>query len=220
MVWKDWIKEIFRPSEKKFFEKVNLLLGLSYQGTELILNFEGENLDELTNKVNRIEREGDEISRNLEVEVSTGTLTPSLLEDFKRLIELCDDVIDKLQFIAREMNRGSSYMKLKGDIESKVYSLIKDMLNKGQEANIKVRRLLSSLAISLEEAQKLAREIEVIEEEVDEIKNYTIDLIYSSPKDFLTFHHLLQLTIASESILDVYEDIADLSISIMKSLSS
>ncbi|MEM4311381.1 MAG: DUF47 family protein [Nitrososphaerales archaeon] len=225
MEWKNWIKDFFRPAEKRLFDRVNDLFDLSFQANELILPFflKERSLEEvrsMAHKVAKLEREGDKITRSLDIEISSGSLAPPLLEDFKRIVEYADEVLDKLHFMARELNRGIAYVKLMNEVEAKVYSLIGEILKKGKEANIKMRKLLVSLGYSIEEAREIARDIEALEEEVDEIKNMSLDIIYSSPQNFLIFHHLLQLTMVAESILDIYEDISDLSISLVKALIS
>jgi uncharacterized protein Yka (UPF0111/DUF47 family) len=67
---------------------------------------------------------------------------------------------------------------------------------------------------------ELAREIERMEEQGDDVKDSMLDEIYGSWEklDFASFHNYLVTTTEADDILDLCEDASDLVIAIMKAL--
>jgi len=82
------------------------------------------------------------------------------------------------------------------------------------------RKLLVVAGTNRNEAIELARQIEQLEEEGDDVKDAMLDELYGSWEklDYASFHNYLETTIEADDILDLCEDASDLVIAVMKAL--
>jgi uncharacterized protein Yka (UPF0111/DUF47 family) len=66
----------------------------------------------------------------------------------------------------------------------------------------------------------MAREIERLEEQGDDVKDAMLDEIYGSWEklDYASFHNYIQTTIEADDILDLCEDASGLVIAVTKAL--
>jgi len=85
---------------------------------------------------------------------------------------------------------------------------------------VKKLKKLFSTGGNLAEASTVAKQIEDIEEQADDVKDDILDEVYRQAKDLehWTFHHLIQVTVEADDMLDNCEDASDLVVAILTSL--
>jgi uncharacterized protein Yka (UPF0111/DUF47 family) len=83
-----------------------------------------------------------------------------------------------------------------------------------------LRKLFNVAGLDMKQSLELARQIERLEEQGDDVKDNMLDEIYGSWEvlDYASFHNYIETTIEADDILDRCEDASDLVIVIMKGL--
>lgn len=90
----------------------------------------------------------------------------------------------------------------------------------GQQQLQMFRKLLEAAGSDRAKSLEMAREIELLEEQGDDVKDAMLDEIYGSTDklDYASFHNYIQTTIEADDILDLCEDASDLMVAVMKAL--
>lgn len=220
------IRDFFTPGEKKLFGDLARHLVLTENAVDQLLRMFSEGLrdpalaERYTAEITRLEREGDEIVRRLDEEISGGALTAPLTADFANLVETIDSVLDGVHSISREIQRHCKYyFPGKSEVEMDIYKKVGKLVLLGREGVRKLNRLISAGA-NLVGAPSLARQIEDIEEQADDVKDNILDDVYRQAKDLehWTFHHLIEITLEADDMVDNCEDASDLVVAILTSL--
>ncbi len=180
-------------------------------------------IDKYNNFIRDKEKEGDEMNINFRHEVTSGAISSSLMDNMLALIEKCDDILDKMYYSSREINRFNKNYELNKDERNIVdfsYNKFISILNNNEEALGYVKNILNETDLSRMREDR--KNIEKIEENVDEIKDSIIDYIYknSNKISYLVFEHLNTLAHKLDDLLDDCEDISDLVFTIMLSVTS
>jgi uncharacterized protein Yka (UPF0111/DUF47 family) len=83
-----------------------------------------------------------------------------------------------------------------------------------------LRKLFNIAGSDMKQSIELAKQIERLEEQGDDVKDNMLDEIYGSWEvlDYASFHNYIETTIEADDILDRCEDASDLVIAIMKGL--
>ena len=97
-------------------------------------------------------------------------------------------------------------------------SVYEKMLAFAEKSLLKLKQALSSSNVT--EILQLRKEIEVLEEQGDDIKDQGFDRLYGiAPKlHYLQFYHYSELLHKCDDILDSCEDFADLIVSVVTSI--
>lgn len=168
-----------------------------------------------------MEKEGDKITQSLEEMLSRGSITASLDYDFGKLADNVDSVLDRAHGLSRQLRRVTrrplrEAKEFDADIRKEQINLIEI----GQAQLRSFRNLLSLAGSDRTKAIQLAREIENMEEQGDDVKDAMLDEIYGSWEklDYASFHNYLETTIEADDILDLLEDASDMVMAIMKAL--
>jgi uncharacterized protein Yka (UPF0111/DUF47 family) len=83
-----------------------------------------------------------------------------------------------------------------------------------------LRKLFKIAGSDMKQSLELAKQIERLEEQGDDVKDNMLDEIYGSWEvlDYASFHNYIETTIEADDILDRCEDASDLVIAILKGL--
>jgi len=220
------IRDFFTPGEKKLFEVLARHANLTEKAVDQLLSMFSEGLkdpevaERYTAEIARLEREGDEIARRLEEEISGGAVTAPLTADFAELVDTVDSVLDGAHSISREIQRHCKYyFPGESQVELDIYKKVGKLVLLGREGVKKLKKLFSTGG-NLAEASTVAKQIEDIEEQADDVKDDILDEVYRQAKDVehWTFHHLIQVTVEADDMLDNCEDASDLVVAILTSL--
>ncbi|MEM0132782.1 DUF47 family protein [Acidiplasma sp.] len=226
MVNYNFLKRLLVVGEKSLLSRLSRFPEIGIESTQnliLMLKNAPVDIDKYNNFIRDKEKEGDEMNINFRHEVTSGAISSSLMDNMLALIEKCDDILDKMYYSSREINRFNKNYELNKDERNIVdfsYNKFISILNNNEEALGYVRSILNETDLSRMREDR--KNIEKIEENVDEIKDSIIDYIYknSNKISYLVFEHLNTLAHKLDDLLDDCEDISDLVFTIMLSVTS
>ena len=169
-----------------------------------------DEIAKLTNEVVILEKSADRIAEEALKRLARSSLTVSLVPDLYYIVNKTDDIEDHLYFIAMELLRG-----VKSGIRSnthiiEIYRELGRTLVLTRSGLERLQKMLEKGLGDTEFLEKLEKEIDIIEDQVDVEKNHILDKIYSQHKLLspLEFTHLIELVRTIDDIADATEDIA------------
>jgi len=219
------LKRLLSSGEERIFVTLSQHAELSVKSLRTIMDVlnRGEvtplTLERMMFEVSASESRGDGIIRELSASISRGAVPVALIGDFEMLMDRLDDVLDLVNFVAKELSRGFRVGLHKKDEVRKVYTEIKKMIDHAIRATESLASLLAAALRDFKEIQKYDELIDKIEDRVDDIKNSAIDLIYSMGNniDAITFNHLMELVRTLDSVVDACEDVSHMVLKIVSS---
>lgn len=179
-------------------------------------------ISELNEQIRTSEKKGDDLTMAISGEVTQGAINATLLGHLLTLTETFDDLLDKSLYISREVKRvdhiRDSFDKPSDELVEQCYRKFAEMLEANIEALSLLRKILN--AKKLDTMRKIRKDIERIEEKVDDIKDNLIDLVYNhwNEINYVVFNHLTGLAHKIDDLLDDCEDISDLVMTVVSSM--
>ncbi len=166
-------------------------------------------------KIKEYEELGDTYVLSLLESITSGSISPNLLDDFVKYIDKEDDILDFTSNLVQE------FLMYK-PIEPEAQQLILKSLNNFSELNEKAIYLLKNMQSTdnRKNLKELHAEIKKVEREGDNIKDRMFKSAYDLNLSYKTFYHIIQLAHYADDILDSFEDASDLLITIVFSLLS
>ena len=225
MVNYNFLKRLMVVGERQVLQKMTYYAELIESSSNYILEMisgENENLETLAENVYEKEKEGDSLTFNLKNIITSGAIGSNLMDNFLELAETFDDILDKSYWISREVVRARNSPLFKDEREKfirNVYSNFIDIINSNVSASKLIKQILE--ANNLEEIRTKREEIERLEQDVDEMKDGIIDLLYkkSDSISYLAFNHLNSMVHILDDMLDGCEDVSDIVLTIVQSVS-
>lgn len=173
-------------------------------------------LDEVVRKIAAIEREGDEIIRRLDDNISKGALVPSVIGSAELLLDRIDNILDNIYYISKEIRRG--YIVWKNEnIKKIIIGRFREMLDLDKTI-IEYIGLMLNKSRDLEFCSRYARMVSTLEEEVDEVKEYILDEVYKLNLSAVEFNHIISLIYSADRIADNAQDAVQLLLSIISTI--
>lgn len=177
-------------------------------------------LTENMHAVRALEKKSDEIAFKLNEDITSGAISPNLIDDLIESTHLADNIVDIIFYLSRELSRMAKAnitdLELHQEVEwAEVYTRL---LNLVDQSLPKLQLMLSTGSVP--QILQLRTEIEAIEETGDDIKDAGFDKLYSMASDlhFLQFYHYSEMLHKSDDILDTCEDLSDVLVSIVTSI--
>ena len=225
MVNYSFLKRLMVVGERQVLQKMTYYAELIESSSNYIMEMisgESENLETLAENVYEKEKEGDSLTFNLKNIITSGAIGSNLMDNFLDLAETFDDILDKAYWISREVVRARNSPLFNDEREKfirNVYSNFIDIINSNISASKLIKQILE--ANNLEEIRAKREEIERLEQEVDEMKDGIIDLLYkkSDSISYLAFNHLNSMVHILDDMLDGCEDVSDIVLTIVQSVS-
>jgi Phosphate transport regulator (distant homolog of PhoU) len=225
MVNYSFLKRLMVVGERQVLQKMTYYAELIESSSNYIMEMisgENENLETLAENVYEKEKEGDSLTFNLKNIITSGAIGSNLMDNFLELAETFDDILDKSYWISREVVRARNSPLFKDEREKfirNVYSNFIDIINSNISASKLIKQILE--ANNLEEIRTKREEIERLEQDVDEMKDGIIDLLYkkSDSISYLAFNHLNSMVHILDDMLDGCEDVSDIVLTIVQSVS-
>ena len=221
------VKGFFQLGEKDAFIRIDELAGLGEESLHLLVKILANSpnglsdIETCTNRISILEKQGDKIVQSLEETFGKGSISAILMREFERLADSVDGVLDRAHALSRQMRRVTK-RPLR---EAKEFDAI---IRKDQVRLIEIgltqlqmlRNLFKIAGSDMNQSLELAKQIERLEEQGDDVKDNMLDEIYGSWEvlDYASFHNYIETTIEADDILDHCEDASDLVIAIMKGL--
>ena len=218
------IKGILVVGEKNIFSELVQIISVAQDSNDLTLrmlklDYRQKELTQILHEVKALEKKSDETAFRITEDITSGAISPNVIDSLLECVQLADDIVDTYYFICREIDRMT--IAYQSGIEAHHTdwdSIYENMFALAQESLSKLKQALSTPNIS--EILKLRKEIEALEEEGDEIKDLGFDRLYSvTPKlHFLEFYHYQELLHKCDDILDLCEDLSDLIVAVVTSI--
>ncbi|WP_393971073.1 DUF47 family protein [Oxyplasma meridianum] len=225
MVNANFLKKLLMVGEKNVLFKMTGYIDYAQKAVEVLekmLQIDRVDYDALNNEVRIIEREADILTMEIKHDITSGAISSNLMDNLANLVETCDDILDKSYYISREIRRMGKNHNRKDDDSTKMlktgYSVFIKMLEISRKSLEDVR----SIFLNAESAQLTShrKNIEKLEEDVDELKDDLIDELYRNADSisFLVFSHVIGVVHKIDDLLDDCEDISDLIMNIETSV--
>ena len=221
------VRNFFQPGEKEAFDRIGELARLGEEAIDLlikILSGTRNGLAEVvtyTDRISALEKEGDRITQSLEEELGKGSISASLANDFGRLVDTVDSILDRAHSLSRQLKRVTKRpLREAKEFDASFRKEQVRLVEIGRSQLQILRNLLNIAGSNRTKAMDMTREIEKLEEQGDDVKDAMLDEIYGSWEklDYASFHNYIQTTIEADDILDLCEDASDLVIAVMKAL--
>jgi len=215
------------PTEKVIFKRINEYSNYIITSTnDLMKMLDCSNLEisQYKETIRKNEMDGDHLTFELKNEITNGAITPNLMDSFNLLIDKCDDILDRLYYMSREILRYQDFLLTSGqDVKEKTcqyYSKLRNMLIYNLDAQKSIMEMLEQNTI--EKMVSLWSRVSGLEEEVDDLKDELLDSIYKEANKlhYLTFLHLAEITHKIDDLLDTSQDIADILINVAITVTS
>jgi uncharacterized protein Yka (UPF0111/DUF47 family) len=221
------IKNFFLPGEKEAFDRIGELARLGEDSLNLLVKILSLTDDDLaqveadTGRISALEKEGDKITQSLEEELGKGSISASLANDFGRLVDSVDSVLDRAHSLSRQLRRiAKTPLEQAKEFDAAFRREQVRLVEIGRRELKLLCELLDVAGSDRTKALAMAHEIELLEEQGDDVKDAMLDEIYGSSHklDYALFHSYIQTTIEADDILDLCEDASDLVITVTKAL--
>ena len=211
--------------ERNVFGELNQIISIGSQANAILKVMFKDccNKQALTanmHDVRALEKQSDEIAFKLNEDITSGAISPNLIDDLIESTHLADNIVDTIFYLSREISRMSKAnitdLQVHEEVEwAGVYLRLLDLVDQSLP---KLKLMLSTGNIS--QILELRKEIETIEETGDDIKDAGFDKLYSMASDlhFLQFYHYSEMLHKSDDILDTCEDLSDVLVSIVTSI--
>ncbi|MFP3300028.1 MAG: DUF47 family protein [Thermoplasmatales archaeon] len=215
------------PTEKVIFKRINEYSNYIITSTnDLMKMLDCSNLEisQYKETIRKNEMDGDHLTFELKNEITNGAITPNLMDSFNLLIDKCDDILDRLYYMSREILRYQDFLLTSGqDVKEKTcqyYSKLRNMLIYNLDAQKSIMEMLEQNTI--EKMVSLWSRVSRLEEEVDDLKDELLDSLYKEANKlhYLTFLHLAEITHKIDDLLDTSQDIADILINVAITVTS
>jgi len=215
------------PTEKVIFKRINEYSNYIITSTnDLMKMLDCSNLEisQFKETIRKNEMDGDHLTFELKNEITNGAITPNLMDSFNLLIDKCDDILDRLYYMSREILRYQDFLLTSGqDVKEKTcqyYSKLRNMLIYNLDAQKSIMEMLEQNTI--EKMVSLWSRVSGLEEEVDDLKDELLDSLYKEANKlhYLTFLHLAEITHKIDDLLDTSQDIADILINVAITVTS
>jgi predicted phosphate transport protein (TIGR00153 family) len=205
------LKKIFSTGLEDIREKIGDHIALSQesllilQGLILNKSLDRSAVDEAVRKATALEREGDEIVRDLMDKVAQGAVVPTITNVVMVMLDNVDNVLDMIYFAIKEVKRGH-HLWTSEQIYAVVSAEVKEMLDLSKTMLEYLQNMLN--ARDVDDTRRYARLISSLEEEIDEIKENILDRIYGLELSAVAFNHLVSLVYTADKIADNIQDAA------------
>lgn len=221
------VKGFFQLGERDAFTRIDELAGLGEESLHLLVKILTNSpnglsdIDTCTNRISVLEKQGDKIVQSLEEMFGRGSISAILMREFERLADSVDSVLDRAHALSRQIRRVTKRpLREAKQFDSIIRTEQVRLIEIGLRQLQSLRRLFNAAGSDMNQSLELAKEIERLEEQGDDVKDNMLDEIYGSWEilDYASFHNYLETTIEADDILDRCEDASDLVIAILKGL--
>jgi predicted phosphate transport protein (TIGR00153 family) len=205
------LKKIFSTGLEDIREKIGDHIALSQesllilQGLIVNKSLDRSAVDEAVRKATALEREGDEIVRDLMDKVAQGAVVPTITNVVMVMLDNVDNVLDMIYFAIKEVKRGH-HLWTNEQVYAVVSAEVKEMLDLSKTMLEYLQNMLNARGV--DDIRRYARLISSLEEEIDEIKENILDRIYGLELSAVAFNHLVSLVYTADKIADNIQDAA------------
>jgi len=105
------VKGFFLPGEKEAFARTSELARLGEDALDLLVKILSgahnglADVESYTNRISALEKEGDRITQSIEEKLGKGSISASLSNEFERLVDSVDSILDRAHSLSRQLRR-------------------------------------------------------------------------------------------------------------------
>jgi uncharacterized protein Yka (UPF0111/DUF47 family) len=218
-------KGILVLGERNIFGELSQIVSIAAQANAILKVMFREccnkqALTENMHAVRALEKKSDVIAFKLNEDITSGAISPNLIDDLIESTHLADNIVDIIFYLSRELSRMAKAnvtdLEVHEEMEwAEVYARLLALVDQSLP---KLQLMLSTGSVP--QILQLRTEIEAIEEQGDDIKDAGFDKLYSmaSRLHFLQFYHYSEMLHKADDILDTCEDLSDTLVSIVTSI--
>jgi uncharacterized protein Yka (UPF0111/DUF47 family) len=217
------IRGFFSIGERKTFVELSEIIEIGRKANSIMVELivSGASLTGPNEDIRLLEKQSDRLSFKIKEDIVNGAVNPNVLDNLLECVELADSMIDDYYFVSRELNRIAK-VRFDGSFAlegPEIGPLFSKSLDLADQAMVVLLKILKTTDLS--EVAELRSNIELLEQEGDNVKDDGFDRLYVSALNihYLQFVHISELLHKFDDILDSCEDLADLFVSIMTSIS-
>jgi uncharacterized protein len=218
------LKRVLVIGEQNIFNELTQIVAIAKQANALMMEMlkdsSAETLDDNMQTIRQLEKKSDEVAFKVGEDITTGAVSPNIIDNLLAAVHLADDIVDLYYYLSRELYRMSKakFPYSEATEETEWTALFKSMLDLADDALTKLKEAF--LISDLGELLQLRKEIEVLEEQGDDIKDEGFDRLYCEAPSihYLQFYRYTELLHKFDDILDSCEDLSDLIVSIITSI--
>ncbi|MCU0621073.1 MAG: DUF47 family protein [Gemmatimonadales bacterium] len=192
------------PRDEQFFQLFSELATRAVETARLLgelFSADGERSGYLIDTIGRLEREADQVTHDVLTRLDRSFITPLDREDIHLLAQSLDNVIDRLDGIARRTRIFRVGTAPRGAV------LITDVIHR---AAIQLQAAVRELGVERGDGVLAAcREVRRLEEEGDALYHEWMEQLFADPQDPYTVMKWKELYDKLENTLDACEDVAN-----------
>ncbi len=219
------VKGLLVIGEENIFKELSEIVSIAIETNSIVKemlnsNYQNKLLSTQLEQVRELEKKSDKIAFKISEDVTSGAISPNVIDNLLECINKTDDIVDLHYYIGRELNRVSetSSIDLQNYQKALWEPVYETLLNLADSSLQKLKKML--LTTREIEFLSLLKEIEDLEEQGDEVKDHGFDKLYDiSPKiPYLQFYHYSELLHKCDDILDSSQDASQLIATIVTSI--
>ncbi len=216
-------RSFFVVGEKRIFHEISRIIEIASKANTIMTRMiaEGYTAKPLTDAIQTVtllEKESDEVAFGVSEGVTSGAVSPNILDELLESIQHADNIVDQYHNLSRELGRMSNVTFENSQTDDEWNDMFASMLALAGKALSKLEKLLSTSDVT--EIYEMRREIQALEEQGDDIKDAGFDKLYSvaSKLNYLRFFHYSEVLHTCDNILDECEDLSDTIVSVVTSI--
>ena len=166
-----------------------------------------------------LEKKSDDIAFKISEDITSGAISPNIIDDLLKSVQVADDIVDLYYYLSRELDRMAKVYSAGFEMKRPGWdSVYVNILALAETSLLKLKQALSSSNVT--EILELRKEIEALEEQGDELKDGGFDRLYNMTPNlhYLQFFHYSELLHKCDDVLDSCEDLSDLIVSVVTSI--
>lgn len=198
-------------AEERVINGIAQMINLAFSACETLKRAVEDKNKALLEEVFRLERDGDEIRRNITQEIYRGAFLPYLRPNIFRLIEVVDEILDMAEEAATNFQKIENLKLLEID---EIYSIL--------EMNVKICSVLSKNFMNFLKDPERLREgvivVRMMEKEADNLKFAILEKLKDFEVNFWDGYFVVNFVNSLETLSDVAEEAMDMLQMILLSL--
>jgi uncharacterized protein Yka (UPF0111/DUF47 family) len=219
------LKGILVVGERNIFGELAQIVKLAARANSIIkimfkTGYNDQTLAENMHAIRAVEKESDEVAFKLTEDITGGAVSPNIIDNLIECAHVADNIVDIYYYLSRELCRMSKANPVEFAVhqETEWVALYENLFALADKSLSKLKQALSTGSVP--EILQLRKEIELLEEQGDDIKDAGFDKLYAeAPRlHFLQFYHHSELLHKCDDILDSCEDLSDLIVSVVTSI--
>jgi uncharacterized protein len=219
------LKGILVVGERNIFRELSQIVDIASEANTIMkimfkTEYNDQALSDNMHVIKVLEKKSDEIAFKLSEEITGGAVGPNILDNLIECVQVADDIVDLYYYLSREMCRMSKAHPMDFAVhqEAEWIALYENLFALTDKSLSKLKQALSTASVP--EILQLRKDIEVLEEQGDDLKDAGFDKLYAvAPRlHFLQFYHYSELLHKCDDMLDSCEDLSDLIVSVVTSI--